>query len=204
MESWISDLGLQRSVANSRIAIQPKYSLSTAMEGKKPYFGRQLAAFQSPPVRYGLMAELIRYALKGKDIVRVLEIGSWAGASTITFGAVIQELCKPDSRIVCVDPWEKYFDGRDSGIHYKCMDAAAVTGEIEGLFRHNIKACGLEGMIDIIKAHSMEALPKLDANSFDLIYIDGSHRKEEVLFDLYQAKRLMKSEGLVCGDDLEL
>ena len=104
MESWISDLGLQRSVADSRIAVLSQYSLSAAMENHKPYFGRRLSAFQSPPVRYALLAALTRHALRGKQAGRVLEIGSWAGASAITFGAVIQELGILDREIVCVDP----------------------------------------------------------------------------------------------------
>ena len=104
MESWISDLGLEKSIANARLALVSQYSLSFAMERNKPYFGRQLSAFQSPPVRYALMAALTRHVLRGKQAGRVLEIGSWAGASAITFGAVIQEFGIPDREIVCVDP----------------------------------------------------------------------------------------------------
>lgn len=204
MESWISDLGLQRSIANARIAVVPQYSLSFAMERNKPYFGRRLSAFQSPPVRYALMAALTRHALRGKDARRVLEIGSWAGASAITFGDVIQKLGISDCEIVCVDPWEEYFVEGDSSLHYRSMNAATVTGEIQNLFHHNVKACGLEGMIHVRKAYSREALPEMENDSFDLVYIDGSHKKDEVLYDLQQAKRLVKSGGLICGDDLEL
>ena len=74
MESWILDLGLQRSIANARIALVSQYSLSFAMERNKPYFGRRLSAFQSPPVRYALMAALTRHVLKGKQAGRVLAI----------------------------------------------------------------------------------------------------------------------------------
>ena len=204
MDSWISDLGLQRSIANARIALVSQYSLSFAMESNKPYFGRRLSAFQSPPVRYALLAALTRYALIGKQAGRVLEIGSWAGASAITFGAVIQELGIADGEIVCVDPWEKYFSDEDSSLHYRSMNAAAVTGEIQSLFHHNVKACGLEGIIHVRKAFSREALPEMEKDSFDLVYIDGSHNKDEALHDLQQAKRVVKSGGLICGDDLEL
>ena len=47
MESWISDLGLQRSIANARIALVSQYSLSFAMDRNNPYFGRRLSVFQS-------------------------------------------------------------------------------------------------------------------------------------------------------------
>ena len=204
MESWISDLGLQRSIANARIAVAPEYSFSFAVESNKPYFGRRLSAFQSPPVRYALMAALTRHALRGKQAGRVLEIGSWAGASAITFGAVIQELGIADGEIVCVDPWEEYFGEEDSSLHYRSMNAATVTGEIQNLFHRNVKACGLEGMIHVRKAYSREALPEMENDSFDLVYIDGSHKKDEALYDLWQAKRLVKRGGLICGDDLEL
>ena len=204
MESWISDLGLQRSIANARIALVSQYSLSFAMERNKPYFGRRLSAFQSPPVRYALLAALTRHALRGKQAGRVLEIGSWAGASAITFGAVIQELGIADGEIVCVDPWEEYFGEEDSSLHYRSMKAATVTGEIQNLFHRNVKVCGLEGMIHVRKAYSREALPEMENDSFDLVYIDGSHKKDEALYDLQQAKLLVKSGGLICGDDLEL
>ena len=204
MESWISDLGLERSITNARIAVVPQYSLSFAVERNKPYFGRRFSAFQSPPVRYALLAALTRHAFSGKDAVRVLEIGSWAGASAITFGAVIQELGIADGEIVCVDPWEKYFLEEDSALHYRIMNAATVTGEIQNLFHRNVKACGLEGMIHVRKAYSREALPEIEDDSFDLVYIDGSHNSGEALYDLQQAQRLVKSGGLICGDDLEL
>ena len=204
MESWISDLGLQSSIADARIAAVPQYSYSFAMKRNKPYFGRRLSAFQSPPVRYALMTGLTSNTFRGKDSARVLEIGSWAGASAITFGAVIQELGISDGEIVCVDPWEEYFSDEDSSLHYRSMNAATVTGEIQNLFHHNVKACGLEGMIHVKKACSREALPEMGNDSFDLVYIDGSHKKDEALYDLQQAKRLVKSGGLICGDDLEL
>ena len=204
MESWMLDLGLQRSIANSRIAILPQYSLSFALKENRPYFGRQLSAFQSPPVRYALVAALAKFALAGKTAVRVLEVGAWAGASAITVGSAIQELGVSSCEIVCVDQWGKYFGKEDIGLHYKVMDAAAMTGEIQGLFTHNIRVCGLEGMIQVLKADSRQALPQLDSESFDMVYIDGSHKKNDVLYDLLQAKRLVRSGGVICGDDLEL
>ena len=204
MESWILDLGLQRSIADARIALVSQYSLSFARERNKPYFGRRLSAFQSPPVRYALMAALTRHALRGKPAGRVLEIGSWAGASAITFGVVMRELGISHGEIVCVDPWQKYFVDEDRSLHYKSMNAATVTGEIQNLFHHNVKACGLEGIIHVRKAYSREALPEMENDSFDLVYIDGSHKSGEALYDLQQAKRLVRNGGLICGDDLEL
>jgi predicted O-methyltransferase YrrM len=204
MESWISDLGLQKSVADSRIAIVSQYSLSVARKSNRPYFGQQLSAFQSPPVRYAVMADLTRYAFRGKTEARVLEVGSWAGASAITFGTVIKEMGISDSKIICIDQWAKYFVSEDNSLHYMNMSAATLTGEIQRLFQHNVRACGLEEMVQVKKASSREALPELKSEAFDLVYIDGSHKKDDVLYDLQQAKRLVRNGGVICGDDIEL
>lgn len=204
MESWISDLGLQKSVADSRIAIVPLYSLPFAREKQLPYFGRQLSAFQSPPVRYAVMAELIRYVLRGKSKVRVLEVGSWAGASAITFGTVIRDLGISDSKILCVDQWTLNFGIEDSPLHYRSMNAAAMTGEIQRLFDHNVNVCGLREMVEVKKASSRHVLHLLESATFDLVYIDGSHKQDDVLYDIQQAKRLVCNGGVICGDDHEL
>ncbi len=204
MESWISDLGIKRSIADSRIAIMSQYSLSSARENDRPYFGRQLSAFQSPPIRYALLADLARYVLEGKHQVNILEVGSWAGASTITFGTVIREVGASSSRIACVDQWDKYLEDGDSSLHYRSMKAAAATEEIQRLFTHNVKVSGLEEMVRVKKGCSKQVLPRLKSSAFDLVYIDGSHKKDDVLYDLRQAKRLVRNGGVICGDDLEL
>lgn len=204
MESWILDLGLERSLDNTRIAIEPLYSLAEALEAGKPYFGRRLSAFQSPPIRYALLAGVAIDALKGKPKIRVLEIGSWAGASSITLGTVIRTLGIADGVITCVDPWEPYFVPGDAAMHYKSMNVAAGTGAIQQLFHHNIRACGLVGMVEVIKAGAQDVLPSFAAESFDFIYIDGSHKKEDVSHDIEQAMRLVRDGGTICGDDLEL
>jgi len=195
---------MQRAIADSRIAIMSQYSLSAAMENNRPYFGRQLSAFQSPPVRYAVLADLARYALRGKPAVRILEIGSWAGASAVTFGTVVRELKIPVGRIICIDQWNNHFVAEDHTLHYRSMNAATATGEIQTLFQHNVKVCGLEAMVQVRKASSREALPKLEDVTCDLVYIDGSHTKDDVLYDLQQAKRIVRNGGVLCGDDLEL
>mgnify|MGYP001159520636 CR=1 FL=1 len=40
--------------------------------------------------------------------------------------------------------------------------------------------------------------------SFDMIYIDGDHTYDKFVGDLEEADRLLKLEGVMCRDDLEL
>ncbi len=50
---------------------------------------------------------------------------------------------------------------------------------------------------------SLELLPQWPDQSYDLIYLDGDHRYPIVEADCRQAARLIRREGVVCGDDLE-
>lgn len=202
VQSRIAKLGLSRSVRNARLAVQPSYSLSSALELNKPYFGRRLAAFQSPPVRYALVDAVVRSYFSGKRSARILEIGSWAGASAITFGLALRDLGMHDSTVVCVDHWERYLLEQDG--HYESMNSAAASGDIQRLFWHNVRACDLIAALQVKEGRSADVLPQLEPESFDLVYVDGSHNRDDVAFDIEQAKRLVRDNGIICGDDLEL
>lgn len=70
----------------------------------------------------------------------------------------------------------------------------------------NIRQRNLGGerpQVTVIWGDSLSVLPTIADDSFDLIYIDGSHYYDAVLNDIRQAKRLCKSGGIICGDDLE-
>lgn len=48
-----------------------------------------------------------------------------------------------------------------------------------------------------------EILPLLQDQSFDFVFIDADHRKTPFLEDLNQACRLVKENGIICGDDCD-
>jgi predicted O-methyltransferase YrrM len=191
-------------VAEARLAIQAEYSLAEALERGLPYFGRQLAAFQSPPIRYAVLAQLTRQVFRERTTADILEVGSWAGASAVTLGSVVRELGKKNGRILCVDCWEPYFAETDSSFHYAMMTHAMVSGQIEQLFLHNVRVCGLDKLIEVRKVDSRIAQSELDPETFDFVYIDGSHKKDDLMLDIQQAMRLVRKGGIICGDDLEL
>jgi hypothetical protein len=72
------------------------------------------------------------------------------------------------------------------------------------LFEHNVRAAGVAEMVRAHRGPSRDVLPQFSGASFDIIYIDASHRFEDVRFDIQQAKRLLSGDGIICGDDLEL
>src|SRR5215203_3968553 len=92
-----------------------------------PYFGSAMAALQGPPSRHAVLDALLRTIAVSKDSgpVRILEVGSWAGASAVTFATVLQSLGR-DGKILCVDLWEPYLDMNvEKEAHYAEMAEAA-------------------------------------------------------------------------------
>jgi len=181
-------------------------TLSRALLLGKPYFGPAMAARQGPPHRHAVLNALARGVIEGHPSkrIKILEIGSWAGASAVTFGAALRSLGRA-GEVVCVDHWEPYFDPRlETGSNYIEMSVATKDQAIFQLFKHNIAACQLEEVISWRRGPSFEILPTLESGSFDLIYIDGSHQFNHVQSDIINAQRLIAEGGVICGDDLEL
>src|SRR5207249_9617995 len=65
-------------------------------------------------------------------------------------------------------------------------------------------AAGLRDIILVKRATSRGVLSKLPDKHYGLIYVDGSHKYDDVSFDLSAASRLLRDGGILCGDDLEL
>ncbi|WP_186437570.1 class I SAM-dependent methyltransferase [Agrobacterium tumefaciens] len=117
--------------------------------------------------------------LRQKDI-EILEIGSWEGRSSIFFLNYF-----PFSRIDCVDIF--------------------LLGN-ESLFDSNV----MQKYRDRVGKHKSRSIPLLDAfatrerRSFDLIYIDGAHERDDVMVDTILAWRLLKVGGVLIWDDYDI
>lgn len=111
--------------------------------------------------------------------VNVLEIGCWEGRATIFFLNYLKR-----SSITCLD---LFMFGND------------------GLFDANVDR--YRGRVQKIKSRSGPALDRLatiEKRSFDLIYLDGSHDRDDVIVDTVLAWRLLKVGGTLIWDDYKL
>lgn len=172
----------------------------------KPYFGPAMRVTQSPPVRHGYLTALVAALAQSKRYgrIHILEIGSWAGASAVTWAMAVQRLGRK-GKIICVDRWQPYFDERlETARHYQAMNEAARGEKVFKLFLHNIRAANVEHMVDYRVGDARKILPELPEAKYDIVYIDGSHLYESVRADIHDAKRLVRDGGIICGDDLEL
>jgi predicted O-methyltransferase YrrM len=125
---------------------------------------------------------------------RVLEIGSYEGASTCW---LIDRLGKSDLDIICIDTWA-------GGVEHGSIDMSSV----EGRFIANVKTAmtGLDGVkLRRIKERSDLALAKLISEEpeslFDFVYVDGSHQAPDVLSDTVMAFKLLRPGGVMAFDD---
>jgi predicted O-methyltransferase YrrM len=180
--------------------------LARALLHGKPYFGSALRSLQGLPARHAYMAPLVSLAAEaaGHRPLKVLEVGSWAGSSAVTWGLALKSLPN-GGRLVCVDPWKPYFDvSVESDPIYSDMNAAAEEGDVFRLFLHNLRAARVDDLVEHRIGTSEALLPTFTRGTFNLVYLDGSHAAAAVKRDISEAARLVCDGGIVCGDDLEL
>lgn len=173
----------------------------------QPYFGQVFAASQGSPRRHGYMQNLVALECDGRRArpFRVLEVGSWAGGSAITWADAIKRFNRGEGMVVCVDPWTQYIDPlADERPVYQEMHEALAEETISNLFWHNVRACGHQDLVRIMRGSSDEILPLIKPETFDLVFLDGDHSYHQVLNDLRNAAPLVRPDGILCGDDLEL
>jgi len=117
----------------------------------------------------------------GHPGLQMLEIGSYEGRSAVWFLENI--VTHPTSRLVCVDVFS------DSRQRMR--------------FDHNVKCCRAEARVDKRSGRSEAVLSQLRGQSFDLIYVDGSHDAPFVLLDGMLSWELLKAGGILAFDDYQ-
>jgi len=183
----------------------PRY-LQNLYEGK-PYFGYELSSLQGLADRHKYLLAVIKMlAERGKGSpIHILEIGSWAGGSALTWAEGLKKYNQGNGQIVCVDPWRPYIDTNINQPQiYQSMADALNEDLIFKTFQHNVESSGFSDLISSCRGTSTDILPLFQDSSFDIVYIDGDHVLEQVTEDIQLAKRLVREGGVLCGDDLEL
>lgn len=82
--------------------------------------------------------------------------------------------------------------------------ATGIDFHIRPSYLGNLALAGGCDKVKNIQAMSHRALKTLPADSFDLIYIDGSHMTQDVLIDAVMSFDLLKDGGMILFDDYEM
>lgn len=119
------------------------------------------------------------------DIKTMVEIGSYAGESTIIFAKKVLKL-------YAVDPWMNGYDEGDLASHIQPMN------EVEELFDFRVKDFT---NVEKIKMKSVDAALMFPDKSLDFVYIDGLHTYDGVRTDLLTWLPKVKTGGFIGGHD---
>jgi hypothetical protein len=156
------------------------------------------------PERGRVMQRVLQEYFNGPT--SLLEIGTWFGEGSTP---IWLETLAPGSKLVLLDAWRPYLskEDHDQGLpHYRAMDLLPFAAW-HNVARRTFSYQESGGKINIttIRGDSAWCLPLLAPQSFDIVFVDGSHYYGDIRLDLVQALRLAKSDfSLICGDDLEL
>jgi predicted O-methyltransferase YrrM len=123
------------------------------------------------------------------DPVRILEIGSWEGRSTLFLLTYFT-----NGHLTAVDTW--------AGSDQYEYNATSELRDLETRFDHNLSPCAER--LTKRKGSSLYVLPQLidEQQQFDVIYVDGSHFADDALTDAINAWRLLKKGGVMIFDDV--
>ena len=117
--------------------------------------------------------------------MRIIEIGSYVGESTMIFADRFKE-------VVSVDPYINDYDLEDAACLFAPFDKVYEQFVRNTLPIPNIKS---------IRETSKNAFSILKDQQWDMVYIDGLHTLEGVSYDIEHYKTIIKPGGFVCGHD---
>lgn len=116
----------------------------------------------------------------GKPGVQYLEIGAFEGRSAIWM--LENVLTDATARVTAID---------------------IFAGPYKERYFKNIERSGSANKVTTLTGFSQVVLRGLPLDSFDIIYVDGSHMKNDVLEDAVLSWRLLKNGGLMIFDDYQ-
>ena len=135
---------------------------------------------------------------------RVLEVGSYEGASALAWSQAVAELCG-GGIVLCIDPWRPYVTAENILAQPICqkINDDLESGMVFDRFVSNIKLAPVSAPISYMVGTLWSSYIQLPLRSFDVVYIDGDHVYDQVRQDIILGQDLVKVGGILCGDDLE-
>jgi len=123
-----------------------------------------------------------------KDM-RLIEIGAYAGESTAIF-------CQNFKAVVTIDPFLNGYDSGDSASH------AAPFSQVYAVFCKRMQKYANYTLIQKTSDDAVkELMDQPVVHCFDVVYIDGMHRYEQVKKDILNYSKIVKIDGFITGHD---
>lgn len=154
------------------------------------HFYEKIEGWWGCPSDNQLYREVVKY---NKDGAHFVEVGSWAGRSSVQMAVNIIN-SKKNIKFDCVDTWE----GSEDGANHKEMDVIK-KGKLYDLFLKNTKR--VKHVINPIRKPSVEAAKLYEDQSLDFVFLDADHSYESVTEDLNAWFPKLKPDGIFAGHD---
>tara|TARA_B100000242_G_C43055480_1_gene494004 strand:+ start:15940 stop:16782 length:843 start_codon:yes stop_codon:yes gene_type:complete len=182
------------------------FNIKNLVKGE-PYFDHKNSVL-SAPVRHLFMIGVIWYLSTQKKIsdVSIMEIGTWFGASALSWAQGLKEYLDSRGSITCIDAWEPFFDldVHKNQKHVLEMEKLLESDLVYKVFLHNINTLPETINTQHFRGKSENILKFLKSDSFSVVFIDADHTYNYVKDDILNSMRLVQNYGIICGDDLNL
>lgn len=165
-----------------------------------PYKGLKL--LESDTQGWASTSSVFREIIDLIKPVRIIEVGTWKGASAIHMARVLLENGVTDFEIVCVDTWLGSVEHWQGNEDFKLKRKNGRPNLYEQ-FLSNIVHEKLTDYITPFPIDSINAAEYFVANAIeaDLVYIDAGHDYLSVRHELIQYSKVVKVGGYILGDD---
>jgi len=120
--------------------------------------------------------------------VTVVEIGSWKGRSTIALALGLK--ARGSGKLFAIDP--------HTGAHGSTKTGPVVTAEE---FQRNIAGARVDSLVRLLVTTSHAARTQFAPKSVDVLFVDGSHRYEDVVEDIADWETALKDDSAIAFND---
>jgi len=126
-----------------------------------------------------------------------VEIGSWQGKSSICLASGLAGKVQP--KLCCIDPFDASGDQQSASTY----DARAqeVGGGLRGVFEANLRAAGLQQVVDVRQGMSHDQASHW-REPIDLLFLDGDHSYEAVKQDFVDWAPKIRPGGYLALHDV--
>lgn len=126
------------------------------------------------------------------------KVGAEIGVFTGVFSEFLMAKTRP-KRLTLIDPWEKahgaLFPKWGEYTAQGTLETEAARKAVE------FRAAKLPGKVSVVTDFSTNWLSEQAFGSLDWVYLDATHKYENVLDDLRAIEPALSDDGLVLGDD---
>jgi hypothetical protein len=176
---------------------------------ENPYSGFPAHQYSTDLQGWGHESPIFEHVISTYRPLRMIEVGSWKGASANRIANLMKQYLIPQAQLVCVDTWlgsAEHWLNRSDPTYFEALNLQWGRPALYNQFLANVIHSGNDDVIIPFPADSGTAAKFFFAKGLtaDAIYIDGGHEYEDVIADLVAYWKVLRPGGVMIGDDYVL